>query len=113
MTTIKFSKSVKYNGVRYAAHEAFKVADEDVNALKEAGATVLSVEDPVNTESAGQEPGEDNSGELVDEDIAQLKEKLLTYSVADLIEFAKSRNINLQSKTRKADIYNVIVASLN
>ena len=44
MTTIKFDKSVKYQGVRYAAHEAFKVNDSDVEELKKAGATVLSVE---------------------------------------------------------------------
>ena len=114
MTIIKFSKSVKYNGVRYAAHEAFKVADEDVAQLVTAGATVLSVEAPEDVEPNTQEnDNEQSNDEKADEDVAQLKEDLLTYSVAELIEFAKKRYINLQGKTRKADIYNVIVASFN
>lgn len=116
MTTIKFSKSVKYKGVRYAAHETFKVADEDVAQLVEQGATVLSVDAPVDDESV--ETGEDKDSEESeedesDEDVDQLREVLLTYSVPDLVDFAKKRGINLQGKTRKADVYNVIVASLN
>lgn len=116
MITIKFDKSVKYQGVRYAAHEAFKVADEDVAELKKAGATILSTEpvpplvDPVNQDD------EDDAGsqeQEADEDVAELKEKLLEYTVPELIEFAQERGIDLQKKTRKAEIYNIIVAALN
>jgi hypothetical protein len=106
MTTVKFDKSVKYNGVRYAAHEVFKVIDEDVPQLKAAGATVLSVEPAVN-------PDEGKQPECNQEDTAELKESLLDYTVPQLIEFAEERNIDLQGKTRKADIYNMIVATLN
>lgn len=120
MTTIKFDKSVKYKGVRYAAHEAFKVADEDVAQLKKAGATVLST-DPVTPpqlepngqgedETSGVAEGQDGEG---DEDVAQLKEKLLECTVPELTAFAQERGIDLQGKTRKADIYNIIVATLD
>lgn len=120
MTTIKFDKSVKYKGVRYAAHEVFKVADEDVAQLKKAGATVLSTEPatPPQLEPNGQ--GEDESSGVAegqdgvgDEDVAQLKEKLLEYTVPKLTQFAQDRGIDLQGKTRKADIYNTIVAALD
>ena len=120
MTTIKFDKSVKYQGVRYAAHEAFDVEDEDVAQLKEAGATVLSSEpttppqpnpDGAGEDGAGGDEGS-NEGES-NEDVAQLKESLLEYTVPQLTAFAQERGIDLQGKTRKADIYNTIVASLN
>lgn len=132
MTTIKFDKSVKYQGVRYAAHEAFKVADEDVAELKEAGATVLSVDTPVDPpeppvapteppanddadkDDADKDDEEEESqqAQQSDEDVAQLKEKLLEYTVPELIKFAEERNIDLQKKTKKAEIYNIIVATL-
>lgn len=120
MTTIKFDKAVKYNGVRHAAHEVFKVNDEDVAQLKKAGATVLSVDPPV----APPAPPAGNDGEQKDnetagaqapqgnEDVAQLKEKLLEYTVPELVKFAEERNIDLQKKTKKAEIYNIIIASL-
>ena len=127
MTTIKFDKSVKYQGVRYAAHEAFKVDDEDVAQLKEAGATVLSVDTPVappeppvapteppakDGEGKDDEEEESQQAQQSDEDVAQLKEKLLEYTVPELIKFAEERNIDLQKKTKKAEIYNIIVAAL-
>lgn len=117
MTTIKFDKSVKYQGVRYAAHEAFKVEDSDVEDLKKAGATVLSVETvtPPQPEpnGAGEEGAQDTADdEGGEEDVAKLKEDLLEYTVAELTQFAEERGIDLQGKTRKADIYNVIVATL-
>ena len=119
MTTIKFDKSVKYQGVRYAAHEVFSVADEDVDQLKIAGATVLSVEPPVAptetpTDGGNDEDDEEEEGQQVqqsDEDVAQLKEKLLEYTVPELIKFAEEHNIDLQNKTKKAEIYNIIVAT--
>lgn len=122
MTTIKFDRSVKYKGVRYAAHETFKVDDEDVAQLVQAGATVLSTDAVVppagENEGEGQENPDEGEGEGEqdtedDEDVSQLREKLLEYTLAELIEFAKERDIDLAGKTRKADVYNIIVASLN
>lgn len=118
MTTIKFDKSVKYQGVRYAAHEAFKVEDSDVDELKKAGATVLSVEPATPPQPEPDGTGEDGAqdtadGEGGEEDVAKLKEDLLEYTVAELTQFAEERGIDLQGKTRKADIYNVIVAALD
>lgn len=111
MTTVKFVKSVKYNGVRHAAHESFKVANEDVAQLKEAGAIVLDTD--AETPSAPLV----HTGEAVeshnDEDVAQLKEELLKYTVSQLTQVANERGIDLQGKTRKADIYNIIVSALN
>ena len=117
MTTVKFDKSVKYQGVRYAAHEVFKVADEDVDQLKAAGATVLSVDPPVTPPAPPADSGEDEQddtegGQQSDEDVDQLKEKLLEYTVPELIKFAEDHNIDLQKKTKKAEIYNIIVAAL-
>ena len=114
MTTVKFDKSVKYKGVRYAAHEVFKVEDEDVAQLKLAGATVLSVDLPVPPINYGEDEdvvAEDEEHTLV-EDVAQLKEELLGYTVPELIKFAEKRNIDLQKKTKKAEIYNIIIAAL-
>lgn len=121
MTTVKFDKAVKYQGVRYAAHEAFKVADEDVDQLKMAGATVLSVEVPVTPPAPpanGESAGEEDEGvvqsnvEQPDQDAAKLKEKLLECTVPELVKFAEEHNIDLQKKTKKAEIYNIIVAAL-
>jgi hypothetical protein len=119
MTTLKFDKAVKYQGVRYAAHEAFKVDDEDVSELKKAGATILSTDAVTPPEPSVGDNGEDREDEVKDEqkapaeDATQLKEKLLEYTVPELIKFAEDRNIDLQKKTKKAEIYNIIVASLN
>lgn len=115
MTTVKFDKSVKYQGVRYAAHEAFKVEDNDVEELKKAGATVLSVEPATPPQPEPTGTGEDGAEDTADgaEDVAKLKEDLLGYTVSELTQFAEERGIDLQGKTRKADIYNVIVASLD
>lgn len=121
MTIVKFDHSVKYQGVRYGAHEAFEVDDENVAELKKAGAIVLSAasnipSQPEPNKGQGEEEGNDAAdihNSEGDEDVAQLKEKLLEYTVPELIEFAQSRGINLQGKTRKADIYNIIVANLD
>ena len=117
MTTIKFDKAVKYKGVRYAAHEAFKVDDADVEDLKNAGATILSVDAPVDPPAAqqpaqGNEDDDSAQAQQPAEDVAQLKEKLLEYTVPELVKFAEERNIDLQKKTKKAEIYNIIVATL-
>lgn len=120
MTTIKFDKAVKYRGVRYAAHEAFEVFEEDVEQLRSQGATVLSVSTPDQEEvESSEEPEEGDSEDEEEpdkesvEDVGMLREKLLNYTVTELTQFAQERGINLQGKTRKSDIYNVIVAALN
>lgn len=118
MTTVKFDKSVKYQGVRYAAHEAFKVEDADVAQLKIAGAIVLATEDttPPEPEKGQEDTGaEEDQDTNSDDDVVypSLKEQLLECTVAELTQFAKERGIDLKGKTRKADIYNIIVASLN
>lgn len=118
MTTIKFDRSVKYQGVRYAAHEAFKVEDSDVEELKKAGATVLSVETVTPPQPEPSGTGEDGTQDIADgengeKDVAKLKEGLLGYTVAELTQFAEEHGIDLQGKTRKADIYNVIVSTLD
>lgn len=111
MITVKFDRSVKYNGIRYAAHEVFKAEDKDKEELVKAGATILSA-DPAPS-SAPNKDDEDKDQESQDEeDSASFKEKLLEYSLSDLIQFAKDNDIDLQGKTRKADIYNIIVASI-
>ena len=114
MTTVKFDKAVKYQGVRYAAHEAFKVDDEDVENLKKVGATVLAV-DPVTLPvepNQQEEETEDDQEQEGRTDVAQLKEKLLDYTVPQLTAFAEEHGIDLQKKTKKAEIYNIIVASI-
>lgn len=113
MTTVKFNKSVKYKGVRYPAHTIFNVEDSDVPELVKIGATVMSntaepkAQEPVVADDANK-AGEETSVK----DTAILKEELLKYSVAELTKFAKERNISLNGKTRKADIYNIIVSTL-
>ena len=120
MTTIKFDHSVKYKGVRYDAHEAFKADDADVAELKKAGATVLSADSAIPSQPEPNGQGEEEGNDVVDsqgseggEDVAELKERLLGYTVPELTKFAQGRGIDLQGKTRKADIYNIIVACLD
>lgn len=106
MTTVKFDKSVKYKGVRYAAHEVFGVDENDVAQLREAGATIISTQKEVVETPEVHENKSDN-------DVAQLKEELLGFTAPKLIKFAQERGIDLRGKTRKADIYNIIIASIN
>ena len=113
MTTVKFDKSVKYQGVRYAAHEVFKVADEDVDQLKSVGATVLAVDSPVTPPADNCNDKQDVEDQTSDEEIDQLKADLLERTVPELVKFAEERGIDLQHKTRKAEIYNIIVANLD
>ena len=115
MTTVKFDKSVKYEGVRHSAHEAFQVKDSDVPELRKNGAIILSAHTDDNAKPPAQQSDENQDKvETTEskEDVAKIRETLLDYSVPQLTKFAKERNINLQGKTRKADIYNTIVAAL-
>lgn len=126
MATVKFDHRVKYAKVWHPAHTVFDVEDKDVPELKKLGCQVLSYNEapaqpstpPVDdhAESAddadeskvdnGQDEGSDEGN------VADIKEELLTYTTAQLQAFAKENDIDLQGKTRKADIYNLIVASL-
>lgn len=138
MATVKFDHRVKYAKVWHPAHTVFDVEDKDVPELKKLGCQVLSYnEEPAqpstppaddHAESAddadeskvdnGQDDAsEDTVGDSQNEgsdegNVADIKEELLTYTTAQLQAFAKENDIDLQGKTRKADIYNLIVASL-
>ena len=111
MITVKFDKSVKYKGVRYPAHVVFEADDADIKALKKCGAIVMG------KLADGEHPATDNppaSGTAENkQDVAYIKEQLLEFTVSQLTKFAKDYGIDLQGKTRKADIYNVIVANLD
>lgn len=122
MATVKFDHRVKYAKVWHPAHTVFDVKDRDVPELKKLGCQVLSYNeapaqpstppdyDPAENEDDANESAVDNGQ---DEDtVADIKEELLTYTAAQLQAFAKENDIDLQGKTRKADIYNLIVASL-
>ena len=122
MATVKFDHRVKYAKVWHPAHTVFDVEDKDVPELKKLGCQVLSYNeepsqpstlpdyDPAENADDANESAVDNGQ---DEDtVADIKEELLTYTTVQLQAFAKENDIDLQGKTRKADIYNLIVASL-
>lgn len=114
MATVKFDHSVKYNGVRHTAHEVFTVEDADVEALKKAGAQVLFTTPYAPPQDPNQESGKDEQtldNAVEDVDVEALREELLSYKLEELITFAEEHDIDLQEKTRKADVYNMIVAS--
>ena len=116
MTTVKFDHAVKYKGVRYPAHVAFDVSDQDVPALKASGAVVIATEpvDPPANSQESEQPVDDQAEESEQvEGKVDLKAHLLTFTIPELIKFAEDNDIDLKGKTRKADIYNIIVASLN
>ena len=126
MATVKFDHRVKYAKVWHPAHTVFDVEDKDVPELKKLGCQVLSYnEAPAqpstppsddraeNADDADESKVDNVQDEGSDEDtVADIKEELLTYTAAQLQAFAKENDIDLQGKTRKADIYNLIVASL-
>lgn len=126
MATVKFDHRVKYAKVWHPAHTVFDVEDKDVPELKKLGCQVLSyneapaqpstppADDPAeNADDTNESPVDGGQDEGSDEDtVAGIKEELLTYTTAQLQAFAKENDIDLQGKTRKADIYNLIVASL-
>ena len=126
MTTVKFDHRVKYDKVWYPAHTVFDVEDKDVPELKKLGCQVLSYnktpaqpftppddDHAENADDADERKVDNVQDEGKDEDtIADIKEELLTYTAAQLQAFAEENDIDLQGKTRKADIYNLIVASL-
>ena len=126
MATVKFDHCVKYAKVWHPAHTVFDVEDKDVPELKKLGCQVLSyneaparpsttpADDPSENADDADESTVDNGqdGGSDENTVADIKEKLLTYTTSQLQAFAKENDIDLQGKTRKADIYNLIVASL-
>ena len=122
MATVKFDHRVKYAKVWHPAHTVFDVEDKDVPELKKLGCQVLSYnEAPAQPSTPPDDDHAENADDAdestvdngQDEDtVADIKEELLTYTAAQLQAFAKENDIDLQGKTRKADIYNLIVASL-
>ena len=126
MAIVKFDHRVKYAKVWHPAHTVFDVEDKDVPELKKLGCQVLSYnEAPAqpstppsddraeNADDADESKVDNVQDEGGDEDtVADIKEELLTYTTAQLQAFAKENDIDLQGKTRKADIYNLIVSSL-
>lgn len=129
MATVKFDHKVKYHKEWHPAHTAFHADECDVPALKAAGAQVLSRDessetppandDKGNTPAAGEtgenasESGDDTGDDEPENDAsAALKEELLTYSLDKLNAFAKEHDIDLKGKTRKAEVYNAIIAAL-
>lgn len=122
MATVKFDHCVKYAKVWHPAHTVFDVEDKDVPELKKLGCQVLSYNEapaqPSTPPAYDPDENADDADESTvdngqDEDtVADIKEELLTYTAAQLQAFAKENDIDLQGKTRKADIYNLIVASL-
>lgn len=126
MATVKFDHCVKYAKVWHPAHTVFDVEDKDVPELKKLGCQVLSyneaparpstppADDPAENADDADESTVDNGqdGGSDENTVADIKEKLLTYTTSQLQAFAKENDIDLQGKTRKADIYNLIVASL-
>lgn len=117
MATVKFDHRVKYAKVWHPAHTVFDVEDKDVPELKKLGCQVLSYNEapaqpstpPANNPAENADYADEGSDEGA---VADIKEELLTYTTAQLQAFAKKNDIDLQGKTRKADIYNLIVASL-
>ncbi len=129
MASVKFDHRVKYNRQWHPAHTAFDVKDADLPQLVKLGAHVLSrgekpkEEDPgtgttqtqdngENSGETGENSGNNASGDKGEDSTATLKEELLGYKVDELIAFAQEHNIDLKGKTRKSDVYNIIVASL-
>lgn len=112
MTSVKFDHRVKYAKVWHPAHTVFEVDDSDVPELKKLGCQVLSYSEAPAQHKAPVEDEAADSADEQGENAAEIKEKLLEYTVNELIAFAEEHNIDLQGKTRKADIFNLIVANL-
>lgn len=112
MASVKFDHRVKYAKVWHPAHTVFEVDDRDIPELKKLGCQVLSYsEAPAQPKTPVADKAADSADEQ-GESAAEIKEKLLEYTVNELIAFAEERGIDLQGKTRKADIFNLIVATL-
>lgn len=128
MAKVKFVKAVKYEGVRFPAHTPFGVKDEELEALKAAGAIVLESpavkpqlppEDPKGSEDGKEDEdkkdeeleggeGEEKNSEKPAVDMTALT-KMTTN---ELKKFATDNNITVPANGAKADVFNAIVAAL-
>lgn len=108
MAMVKFVHSVRYNREYYPAHTPFEVNDSDIALLQKQGAIVLST---LPKESIS-EPKSVVVPVPSEEDTTDVREELLTMTIDELTRYAKEHDIDLQGKTRKAEIYNIIIESL-
>lgn len=114
-TTVKFDHQVKYGGVYHAAHSVFEIKDEDLDKLKAAGATVMSLSDELKKtpeEREAERLAAEQAAAAAAGELAKLKEELMGYTVDQLKQFAAERGIDIRGKTAKADIFNAIVSAL-
>lgn len=91
MATVYFDTMVIYNAKLYKAKEYIEVKDNEVEQLKQEGAHVV---------------GEPKPKPKVD------VTTLVTMKVDELVKFAEANDIDLGNATKKADIFNTIVAAL-
>ena len=128
MAKVIFVKAVKYAGVRFPAHTPFGVKDEELEALKAAGAIVLegpAVKPQLPPEdSKGSEDGKEDDDKK-DEELEggegeeETPEKpavdmtaLTKMTTNELKKFAADNNIMVPANGAKADVFNAIVAAL-
>lgn len=128
MAKVKFVKAVKYEGVRFPAHTPFGVKDEELEALKAAGAIVLEgpavkpqlpPEDPKGPEDGKEDEDkkdeelEGGEGEEGTPDKPAVDMTALTkMTTNELKKFAADNNIAVPANGAKADVFNAIVAAL-
>ena len=128
MAKVKFVKAVKYEGVRFPAHTPFEVKDEELEALKTAGAIVLEgpavkpqlpPEDPKGSENGKEDEDKKDEelkggeGEEGTPDKPAVDMTALTkMTTNELKKFAADNNITVPANGAKADVFNAIVAAL-
>lgn len=115
MSAVKFDKSVRYKGIRYPAHVVFEVDNCDVDAMQQAGAIIVRKDEEPAVEAAPvvEEPAVEEAVEGEHKmTIEEIREMLLASTGVQIAEFAKKENINLMGKTRKADMFNIIVEAM-
>lgn len=100
MYKVKFATSVKYKGKRHPAHTVFDAADEDIKSLVKAGATII--EKP-------KQPDNSDGGDKAEQGALPVTPEM---TLAELTQFAEDNDIDLQGKTKKAEIYNIIVEAI-
>lgn len=129
MAKVKFVKAVKYDGVRFPAHTPFEVKDEELEAIKAAGAIVLEglavkpqlpPEDPKGSNEHEEEDdkkdeeleGDGGEKETPEKPVIDM-EALTKMTTNELKKFAADNNIKVPANGAKADVFNAIVAALN
>jgi predicted transcriptional regulator len=94
MVTVNFSRTVKYKGIMYPANTNFKVVEEDVAGLKEAGAFVINevkVQKQITKQKTAQTIKKD-----MKETVEEIKESMdnMIDSVDELIEVPIENIVN-------------------